>query len=64
MDPDQRLSCRGLRIWQFTQFHTVDPIQLLCQRYAHVAALLTAPMPTSDVATGRAPAPGPNFLSG
>src|SRR5205823_11049671 len=43
MDPDQRLSRSGLWIWQFTQFHAVDPIQLPCQRYSHGSELLTVP---------------------
>jgi hypothetical protein len=41
MDPDQRLSRRRLWVWQFTQFHTVDPIKLPCQRYPHGSALLS-----------------------
>jgi hypothetical protein len=43
MDPDQRLSRRGRRVWPFTQLHAVDPTQFPCQRYAHASALLTCP---------------------
>jgi hypothetical protein len=33
MDPHQRLSRRGHRVWQLTQLYAADPAQLLRQRY-------------------------------
>jgi len=41
MDPHQRLSRRGHRIWQLTQLYAADPAQLLCQRNPHRSSLLT-----------------------
>jgi hypothetical protein len=45
VDPDQHLSCRGHRIWQFRLIHAVDPAELCHDRCSHGCGLLT-PWPT------------------